>query len=149
MLEGIDKFKFLVDSKFFQDKFRLVEKVEEWNKKYNSDNRLKLVSLEICRRLEYIRNLLCRYYIDKMISGAALEELIMKVLGDNHPVLLAKVLETIEYKYDDPVRAAKLKQKITIVEDLTVVFTYKTGLSPGDIVDVETNLVKATSSKDF
>ena len=36
-----------------------------------------------------------------------------------------------------------------IVEDLTVVFTYKTGLSPGDIVDVEMNLAKTTSFKDF
>ena len=35
------------------------------------------------------------------------------------------------------------------VKDLTVVFTYKTGLSLGDIVDVEMNLVNATSFKDF
>ena len=49
-----------------------------------------------------------------MISGAALEELIMKMLVDNHPVLLTKVLETIEHKYDDPEKAAKLKNKFTI-----------------------------------
>ena len=36
-----------------------------------------------------------------------------------------------------------------IVEDLTVVFTYKTGWCPGDIVDVEMNLAKTTSSKGF
>ena len=35
------------------------------------------------------------------------------------------------------------------IEDLTVVFTYKTGVSRGDIVDVEMNLAKATSSKGF
>ena len=36
-----------------------------------------------------------------------------------------------------------------IVEDLTVVFTTKNLLSRGDIVDVEMNLAKATSSKGF
>ena len=49
-----------------------------------------------------------------MISGAALEELIVKLLADNHPVLLTKVLEVIEHKYNDPDKAAMLKSKFTI-----------------------------------
>jgi len=110
LLNGIDIFQFKVVSDVFLDKKKLLKLTSRWDESYNSDKKLKLVNLDVSKRFNNINFLLHRYYTENMISGSALEDLVLKMI-DNDEVLLRKVSEAIEHQHNDRDRAMLLESK--------------------------------------